>query len=110
MSERDISVTLRQMMDFSREAVSFCEGITKEQLAADRKLHLAVIRLVEMTGEAATRVPREFQDSYPQIEWAAVIGMRNRLTHGYDTVDFTLLWNTATIDMLALIKALSSII
>lgn len=108
MSERDTNITLMQIRDFSSEAVSLCKGLSKEQLIANRVLYLAVIKLVEMIGEASNRLPREFRDANPQIDWAGIVGIRNRLTHGYDTIDFDLLWESVTIDMPVLSEFLAS--
>ena len=56
-------------------------------------LNLALVRLMEVVGEAATRIPEEFKSRYPEIPWRRITGLRNRLAHGYDTVDFDILWD-----------------
>ena len=98
------------MLDHAREAVEMVVGKTQADLAQHRMLELALIRLVEIIGEAATRVGSEMKSSNPQVPWREIIGMRNRLTHGYDTVDLKVLWDTIAEDLPPLITDLDKII
>jgi uncharacterized protein with HEPN domain len=68
-------------------------------LDQDRLLNLALVRLLEIIGEAANRVPDEVQDTYPQLPWLQMIGMRNRLIHGYESIDFGILWKIIQKDL-----------
>ena len=81
-------------------------GKDPESLAKERMLELALIRLVEIIGEAAGRVSQAGQEKYTEIPWREVIGMRNRLIHGYDSVDFAVLWDTIELDLPLLISQL----
>ena len=83
-----------------------CEGKGKPNLSAERTLELSLTRLVEIVGEAAARVTRAAQERYPEIPWAEIIGLRNRLVHGYDAVDLDILWDIIEIDLPPLIAAL----
>jgi uncharacterized protein with HEPN domain len=94
------------MFDYAREAVDLAHGKTRNDLDADRMLNLALVRLLEIIGEAAGRIPTEDRESLSQIPWRGIIGMRNRLIHGYDQVDFDILWNIITRDIPPLITAL----
>jgi uncharacterized protein with HEPN domain len=69
-----------------------------------------LVRLLEIIGEAATRVTAATQKSNPTIPWAQVIGMRNRLIHGYDVIDLDILWQTVVEDVPSLIHALECIV
>jgi uncharacterized protein with HEPN domain len=71
---------------------------------------LALTRLLEIMGEAASRVPVEARIRYPEIPWVQMVGMRNRLIHGYDAVDFDILWQTVIEDLPPLIAALEGIV
>jgi len=82
MSQHDDQVYLKHMLDHAREAVEMLAGKTQADLAQHRMLEVALIRLVEIIGEAATRVGSEMKSSNPQVPWREIIGMRNRLTHG----------------------------
>ena len=103
MSQHDDQVYLKHMLDHAREAVEMVAGKTQADLAQHRMLELALIRLVEIIGEAATRIDNELKASNPQVPWREIIGMRNRLTHGYDTVDLKVLWDTIAEDLPPLI-------
>ncbi len=97
------------MLDYSREAVALIAGKNRAHLDTNRMLALAVTHLVEIVGEAASRIPKEDREPYPDIPWAAVVGVRNRLVHGYDTVDFDILWEILTKDLPPIIAALEKI-
>jgi uncharacterized protein with HEPN domain len=106
MSHRDPGPRLRHMLDHAREAVAMVKGRRRADLDRDRQLNLALVRLLEIVGEAATRVPEEARSSYPQIPWAQIVSLRNRLIHGYDAVDFDVLWEIVVSDLPPLIVAL----
>ena len=101
---------LRDMLDHAREAVSVAHGKTREDLDSDRLLNLALVRLVEILGEAASRVPAADRIRHTEIPWPQIVSLRNRLIHGYDSVDFDVLWKIITADLPPLIAALETII
>ena len=109
LSEKD-ALRLRHMLDYSREAVELVRGRSRPDLDRDRLLELALVRLIEVVGEAASRVSPQAQAQYPQVPWALIAGMRNRLVHGYDTIDHDVLWRTLTDDLPALIGELEAIV
>ena len=98
------------MLDHSREAVQMVRGRHRQDLDRDRMLVLSPVRLVEVVGEAASRVKPEERARYPSIPWPEVIGMRQRLVHGYETVDLQVLWDTITDDLPPLITELERIL
>jgi uncharacterized protein with HEPN domain len=98
------------MLDHSKEAATLIAGKDKAELQHDRVLDLALIRLVEIVGEASAKVSSAIQKKYPSIPWHQVIGMRNRLIHGYDSVDLDVLWDTIEVDLPPLIAALEKIL
>lgn len=110
MTRDKTAVSLRQMLDYSREAVEFIQGIDISQFAADRLRNLAVVRLVEIVGEAANRIPSDVQNQYPKIPWREIIDMRNVIAHGYDILDYDILWKVVTVDLPELIQALEGIV
>ncbi len=103
-------IRLRHMLDYAREAVSLGKDKSRADLDTDRLLNLALVRLVEIVGEAASGVSRDVQSQYPQIPWAQVVSTRNRLIHGYDFLDFDILWQTITEDLPELIAILEKIV
>ena len=106
MPRHDSSVRLRHMLDHAREAIEMCRNRSREDLYQDRQFNLALVRLLEIIGEAANRVPPQERMLYAQISWAEIVSMRNRLIHGYDTVDFDILWEIATHDLPSLVAIL----
>ena len=98
------------MLDHAREAVSLVQGKNRADLDQDRLLNLALVRLLEIIGEAANRVPKEDQLRHPQIPWSQIVSLRNRLIQGYDSVDFDILWQIVTHDLPSLISALEEMV
>ncbi len=110
MSKRDGITAMRHMLDHAREAASLAQGKTRADFDSDRLLNLALVRLLEIVGEAASRVPEEEHARHPEIPWLQIVSLRNRLIHGYDSVDLDILWQILTADLPPLIVALEAII
>ena len=108
MSRHDPTVSLRQMRDHAHEVEGLVRGRTRGDLDSDRLLALAVVRLLEIIGEAAARVPAEERARRPGIPWASIVGLRNRLVHGYDDVDHDIVWEIVTTDIPSLVVHLPS--
>ena len=97
------------MLDAARDALDFSEGKSPEDLARNRMLALAIVKSVQIIGEAAAHVPEETRKHYPDIRWTDIIGMRNRLVHGYYEIDFDIVWKTVSEDLPSLVRALEEI-
>ena len=110
MSRHDPMVRVRHMLDHTREAVEMVKGKTRADLDADRQLNLALVRLVEVIGEAAARIPDDFRARYPQVPWRQIVGMRHRMIHDYDVIDFDILWAVLRQDLPPLIEQLEVIV
>ena len=110
MSRREGDVRLRHMLDYSREAAGLVAGRTRGDLDDDRKLNLALVRLLEIVGEAASRTTDEERIQSPSIPWSQIVGLRNRLIHGYDAVDFDVLWGIVSVDLPKLIAVLERLL
>ncbi len=110
MTQHDDIIRLQHMLENAREAVAMIEGRERSDLRHERMLELSLIRLIEVVGEAAARVTDEEQAEYPSIPWHQVVGMRNRLIHGYDQVDLDILWDTIEEDLPQLITKLENIL
>jgi uncharacterized protein with HEPN domain len=82
------------MLDAAGEAVSFVQGMDADDFAKNRVVQLAVVRLVEIIGEAAANLTPAFQQKHPDIPWPQIIGMRNRLVHAYFDINIILVWKT----------------
>jgi len=110
MSRADPSVWLRHMHDYAADARAMVAGSTKEEVADTRVLLYALTHAVEIIGEAATHVPEETRGKAPQIPWGDIIGMRNRLIHGYWQVDIDRLWDTVTSDLPVLMEEVARLL
>jgi uncharacterized protein with HEPN domain len=106
MSRDEGDIRLRHMLDHAKEAVAMASCRTRGELDTDRQLNLSLVRLLEIVGEAAGRAPAEERVRHPEIPWPEIIGLRNRLIHGYDSVDFDILWQIVSADLPPLIAAL----
>lgn len=84
------------------------EGRKRADLDSDRQFNLALVRLLEIVGEAANRVPVDQRARIPEIPWPEIVGLRNRLIHGYDEVDFDILWQIVGHDLPRLIEILEA--
>jgi uncharacterized protein with HEPN domain len=93
LPERD-RVRLQHMLETARKAVAFSCGRSRADLDADEMLAFALVRALEVIGEAAAQVAPETRHRLPDIPWRLIVGMRNRLIHGYDEVDLSQVWDT----------------
>ena len=97
MSRRDDHMSIEDMLSHAREAVDLLGKTNREQLEDNRTLQLTLTRLIEIVGEAANRVSKTVQGRHSEIPWHKIIGMRNRLIHGYDVTDTDILWDTIAV-------------
>ena len=104
------TVCLMHMLDAAREACSFVEGRKRNNLDRDRRLVLALVKSIEIIGEAAARVSKEYREITPQIPWQNIIGMRNRLIYAYFDINLDILWETVIDDLPPLIAEVKKII
>ena len=87
------------MLEAADYIISFVEGLTYEQFLADKIRYFAVMKNVEILGEAANMLTEEFRTAHSEIPWKQVIRMRHVLVHGYSNVLPEILWETATQDV-----------
>jgi len=109
MQKSDL-IRLRHMLDAAKEVRSFIKERKRTSLDVDRKLVLALMKSMEIIGEAATKVTKECQEDLSQIPWPNIIGMRNRLIHAYFDINLEILWKTVTEDIPGLIDKLEKIL
>lgn len=107
---RDDLIRMRHMLDATQKAMAFAEGKSRTDLAQDSMLAYAVVRAVEIIGEAASKISRYSQELHNEIPWRQIIGIRHRLVHGYDDINFDILWETVTIALPPFVRTLESII
>ena len=103
-------IRMRHMLDAALRCVAFCRGQTVATLTDDVMRQDAVIRTLEVIGEAAGRVSDATQQRFPDIAWRQAREMRNRVIHGYDTVSLAIVLNTVEAHLPALVTALETAI
>ena len=103
---------LLDMHDYALRVVTLTQGQSEHSITRDNnwQLQASLERCLELIGEAANRIAPDFQKDHPEIPWAGIIGMRNLLIHGYDSVLPSKLWETATAGIAELLPHLSSLI
>ena len=85
---------LLDIVQAGRLAIGYVADKTEADFLADTQCQDAVIRRLEVIGEAARRISQDTRETLPQIPWSAIIGMRNIMIHQYDDVDMTIVWNS----------------
>lgn len=85
---------VKDILDAMNKAEVLLTDVTYDQFACDFRIHYAVVRALEIIGEATKRLPANLRDQYPAIPWKGMAGMRDRIIHGYDMVDYEIVWNT----------------
>ena len=99
MSAHDPQATLRQIQDAARRLQMICAGKTKEQLLADWLATAALERFLEIVGEGVKRLPMDLRSQHPSVPWKEIAGTRDHLSHGYDDVDYQVLWDAVEQDL-----------
>ena len=106
MRQPDDTVLLSDMLDYARKAVAATSLRSRADLDSDPVLAAACERFIEVIGEAASRVSHKTRAQSPDIPWREIVGMRNRLVHGYAAVDHDVMWAVVTLDLPRLVAAL----
>ncbi|MDD4254234.1 MAG: DUF86 domain-containing protein [Methanofollis sp.] len=108
--QKDETIPLRHALDAAKKAVSFLDDRTRTDLEMDEMLGFAVVRLLEIIGEAAKLVSPDLREKHPEIPWSAMVGMRNRLIHGYFDVNYDVVWDTVKSDLPPMIDNLERLL
>ena len=109
MSEKVYSDYIEDIIRSAELIIDFTKDVDFASFSKDLKTRYAVIRCFEVMGEAAKRIPDEIRNKYPAIPWKIISAMRDRLIHGYDVVDDSVLWKTVVIDLPELLQNLKKI-
>lgn len=102
-------IRLLHMVEASQAAIQFVSGRQRSDLQTDQMLLFAVIRAIEVLGEAANRVSEEVRLANTSIPWKAIVGMRNRLIHAYFDVDTDMVWETVQTEIPAVLPHLQAL-
>ena len=97
---------IRDMLENSKKALLFVEGMQFEEFSKDDKTIYAVVRAIEIIGEAVRNIPKDLRDTYPEIPWREIVGTRDKLIHEYFGVDMNVVWKTIQDDFPKLVGQL----
>lgn len=101
---------LRDMLESAVKATEFVSGMNFDDFRKDEKTIYAVVRALEIIGEAAKKIPKVLGDSYPEIPWREIAGTRDKLIHEYFGVNLLVVWRTVQDDLPILIRQLNKIL
>ena len=106
---RDDAVYVGHMLETTRKAVEKIERKSRADFDADENLRLALAHLIQIIGEAASRVSTTFCEAHAEVPWSEVIGMRHKIVHDYLGVDYDIVWAVVTADLPLLVLTLERI-
>ncbi len=106
---RDL-VRLREMADAAKKVLAFSEERTRADLDGDEMYALAIVRLLEIIGEAAKGVSESIRERYTDVPWSQIAGTRDRLIHGYFSVDYDIVWAVIARDLPPLLAKIETIL
>lgn len=112
MNENRLPDYLEHISQAANEAITFTEGLSKDQFAGDKKTQNAVVMSLLIVGEAATKVMDlypDFSDKNSHVPWKSMRGMRNRIAHGYFDINLDVVWDTVQIALPELLTKLKKI-
>jgi uncharacterized protein with HEPN domain len=109
MSERDVRLFFADILEAIRKIETYTKGMTFDDFSADEKTCDAVLRNLEVIGEAVKNLPEEIKRQYPDTEWKSAAGMRDRLIHEYFGVSVRMVWETVVSDLPAFKRSVENI-
>jgi len=109
MSKRHVDLLVNDIREAIKRIENYIEGMSFEDFSQDQKSIDAVVRNLEIMGEAANRLPDEFKESHSDIEWYKIVGLRHRIVHEYFGVDLQIIWRILQKDLPELRRSLSGI-
>ena len=97
--KRSVLLYIKDIIDYMERAESYLQNLTYEQFINDEKTCDAIIRCIEIIGEATKNIPNEIKEKYPLVPWRDISGMRDKIIHSYFSVDFEEVWLTVKEDI-----------
>ena len=90
--KRNILIYIKDILENMENALNFVGNLSYEEFSKDKKINYAVVRCIEIIGEAAKNIPEDVRNKYPEIPWKEMAGMRDKVIHFYFDVDFKKVW------------------
>ena len=109
MSNRPIHLLIDDMLDAISRIEQYTKNLSYKIFSDDQKTIDAVVRNLEIIGEAANRLPEDFKERHSEIEWYKIVGLRHRIVHEYFGIDIQIIWQILNSDLPELRKDLSQI-
>lgn len=100
----------QDMLDYAKSSLEFTSGLQFEELLMDKKVIFATVRALEVVGEASNRISEEVKEKYPFLPWIEMRGLRNRIIHNYDDIDYEIVWKVLKNEIPKLIQQIELII
>lgn len=110
MKNRDYTDYINDILNSIEEAIEFTGSMTFDEFSQDKKTVNAVIRSLEVLGEAAGKIPDDLREEAAEIPWEKIIGMRNKLIHEYFGVDLEIVWTVIKEELPPLIQHLNKLL
>ena len=108
--QRDESGYLRDMLFYARKIQEHVQGLTRAEFEENELIAAGIVYYLQVIGEAASRVSKEYRQIQPSIPWDSIARMRNRLVHNYFDINYTVVWLAATTEMQPLIDTLKQLV
>ena len=102
-------IRILHMIESSKKAQEFLADKTYDELQRNEQLSFAIVRALEIVGEAASQITQETRDKYPNIPWRNIISMRNKLIHAYFDINYRIVWSAVKEDIPQLLQHLENI-
>ena len=109
MSKREPLLLVEDIIESAVKILDYTQDLSFEEFTKDSKTIDAVIRNFEIIGEAANRLPEDFKDKHPHIDWHRIRGFRNRIVHDYFGIDCSIVWEIKETFLHVLIATLRSL-
>lgn len=92
--KREVGDFISDVINAMDKALKFIDKMSYEEFVQDDKTIFAVVRAIEIIGEAVKNIPDDIKEKYPEIPWKGMAGMRDKVIHGYFGVDLKVVWET----------------
>jgi uncharacterized protein with HEPN domain len=110
MSAHDTDLTLGQIIEICDKAIEFRDSMTWEEFRSDWRKQMLGERLVEVLGEAVKRLPDDLRNRHPELPWRKIAGTRDYIAHGYDSIDYDVIWGVLAVEAGKLKDAVAAIV